>query len=65
MNSLYEKVSANVENGGRGVGNTLEQYLINPLARAFAQYEVFENATITIQGIEFGDSSAELICEVE
>ena len=32
FNTLYEKATLNLEDGGRGIGNALETYLINPLS---------------------------------
>ena len=30
FDTLYEKASLNLEDGGRGIGNAVETYLINP-----------------------------------
>ena len=32
FNTLYEKATLNLEDGGRGIGNAVETYLINPLS---------------------------------
>ena len=32
FDTLYEKASLNLEDGGRGIGNAVETYLINPLS---------------------------------
>lgn len=48
MEELYAEVVENLAQGGRGVGNTLEKILINPLARLFAENAVMSNASIRI-----------------
>ena len=41
----------NLNNGGRGIGNIVESYLINPLARYLFDNDVYENAKVTITTI--------------
>lgn len=48
MNELYEEVAKNLAQGGRGVGNTLEKILINPLARLLAENEITGNASVRV-----------------
>lgn len=62
--TLYNKIYENVENGGRGVGNTLEQYFINPLARTIAQNDMFDSGNIFVESIYINDSGATLNCKV-
>lgn len=46
---LYAEISKNLAQGGRGVGNTIEKILINPLARFLSDHRVLNNAQISIQ----------------
>ena len=48
MNELYDEVSKNLAQGGRGVGNTLEKILINPLARLLSETRITSNASIRV-----------------
>lgn len=65
IDRLYLKVYEKVENGGRGVGNTLEQYFINPLARAFSKHHLVSNAKLKINDIVINEENAELICSTD
>lgn len=49
---LLEKSLGNLENGGRGIGNIVEKYFINPLARFLFDERVRTQATITITSLE-------------
>ena len=51
----------NLNNGGRGIGNIVESYLINPLARFLFDKSVFENADITITSIDTSSSPVSLV----
>ena len=48
---LTERALDNLQNGGRGVGNVVENFLINPLSRYLFDNEIFENAVVTIDNI--------------
>jgi ATP-dependent Clp protease ATP-binding subunit ClpA len=48
---LTERALDNLQNGGRGVGNVVENFLINPLSRYLFDNEIFENAVVTINNI--------------
>lgn len=48
MDELHAEVSKNLAQGGRGVGNTLEKILINPLARLLSQNMITSNASIHV-----------------
>lgn len=52
MAVLEKAVLGNLANGGRGIGNIVESYLINPLARFLFDSDVYENADVTITGID-------------
>ena len=49
---LREHCLRDLSNGGRGVGNHLEAWLINPLARALFDADVSEGGSVTITGLE-------------
>ncbi|GAB2881009.1 AAA family ATPase [Streptomyces mayteni] len=49
---LAERCTADLDNGGRGIGNALETALINPLARAlFEEGPLPENSVVTIDAV--------------
>ena len=52
---LLEHCTKDLSNGGRGIGNQLEAWLINPLARALFDQDVKEGTQITITDIEMQD----------
>ena len=43
---------ANLANGGRGIGNIVENHLVNPLSRYLFDNDVYEQAKVTIQEID-------------
>lgn len=51
-NILTNAALGNLNNGGRGVGNIVESYLINPLARFLFDNDVYDNATVNIDSID-------------
>jgi energy-coupling factor transporter ATP-binding protein EcfA2 len=53
---LRERCLRDLSNGGRGVGNQLEAWLINPLGRALFDQKIGEGAKVIIQAIELVDS---------
>ncbi|RKN47228.1 ATP-dependent Clp protease ATP-binding subunit [Streptomyces hoynatensis] len=49
---LAARCTADLDNGGRGIGNALETLLINPLARAlFEEGELPEGSTVTVTSV--------------
>ncbi len=48
IEQLYEKVIDNLENGGRGISNKIEEYLINLLPKVFIEKEVTRFSKIKI-----------------
>ncbi len=50
--SLEEAATADLSNGGRGIGNQVESLLINPLSRWLFDNEITENAEIVIETFE-------------
>ena len=61
---LKEHAIANLENGGRGIGNIVESLLINPLSRYLFDNEIFQNKKICIEDIEADNMPYSLICTV-
>ena len=60
---LQEKAFGNLENGGRGIGNMIEKYLINPLSRYLFDNEVPNGASIIVKGIVEEKKIISLMCE--
>ena len=59
---LRQKAVANLDNGGRGIGNIVESLLVNPLSRYMFDNELFENATINIDSIDAMTMPYSLVC---
>lgn len=60
-----EKLSlANLDNGGRGIGNVVENFLINPLSRYLFNNEILSNAIVTIETV-VNDNNIGNIAETE
>lgn len=55
----------NLDNGGRGIGNIVESFLINPLARYLFDHELFSDCAITIEDIDAEHMPYSLECSVE
>jgi energy-coupling factor transporter ATP-binding protein EcfA2 len=53
---LRERCLRDLSNGGRGVGNQLEAWLINPLGRALFDQKIGDGAKVIVQAIELVDS---------
>ncbi|MBI2924313.1 MAG: ATP-dependent Clp protease ATP-binding subunit [Verrucomicrobia bacterium] len=49
---LRDRCTRDLSNGGRGIGNQLEAWLINPLARALFDNNVQEGASVSIALVE-------------
>ena len=60
---LQDKAFGNLENGGRGIGNMIEKYLINPLSRYLFDNGVSEGANVLVKEIVEEDKIISLICE--
>ena len=65
MTVLTEQSLNNLSNGGRGIGNVVENLLINPLARYLFDHEIFGHANIRINGIDIAATPPSLICTKE
>ncbi len=53
MEVLTQQAMANLSNGGRGIGNVVENLLINPLSRWLFDNSVFDDADVTIINSNF------------
>ncbi len=51
MDKLLEKVSGNLENGGRGISNVVEEYLVNLLPYVFLENGLTGDCRITVRDI--------------
>lgn len=65
MRVLREQALNNLANGGRGIGNVVENLLINPLSRYLFDNEIFDNATVRIDNIDVTKNSPSLVCAKE
>ncbi len=59
---LKKKSFGNLENGGRGIGNVIEKYLINPLARYLFDHQIQPGMVVKIQNIVENDKVVVLEC---
>ena len=62
---LTEQALANLSNGGRGIGNVVENLLINPLSRYLFDNEIFNDANVIIQNIDVNTMPPSLECSKE
>lgn len=62
METLIEQALNNLQNGGRGIGNVVENLLINPLSRYLFDNEIFDNASVTIDNIDTTATPPSLKC---
>ena len=62
METLTEQALHNLQNGGRGIGNVVENLLINPLLRYLFDNEIFDNANVTIDKIDTAATPPSLEC---
>lgn len=65
MSILTEQALNNLANGGRGIGNVVENLLINPLSRYLFDNEIFDNATVTIDNVDMTVNPPSLVCTKE
>lgn len=65
MSTLKAKAIANLDNGGRGIGNIVESFLINPLSRYLFDNKIFSDKKIVIDRIEAEQMPFSLECIVE
>ena len=60
--TLTDSALNNLSNGGRGIGNVVENLLINPLSRYLFDNEIFADSTLTIESIDVEATPPCLIC---
>ena len=63
--TLEKAALSNLDNGGRGIGNIVESYLINPLARFLFDNDAYENARVEIESIDENVSPVALVGRAE
>ena len=59
---IEEKVLGNLEEGGRGVGNVVEEYFITPLSNYVFDNHIEKGSVVRITDISETDGIAKLIC---
>lgn len=52
-----------LQNGGRGIGNIVENYLINPLSRYLFDNEIFKDTNVEIVNIIETQTPVRLECK--
>ena len=62
VETLTEQALNNLQNGGRGIDNVVENLLINPLSRYLFDNEIFDNANVTIDNIDIIATPPSLEC---
>lgn len=62
MTTLTDNALNNLQNGGRGIGNVVENLLINPLSRYLFDNEIYGNSEIVIENIDAETIPPELEC---
>ena len=61
---LFGKLTKYYKQGGRGVGNAIEKYIVNPLARCLAQFGKSSNCNIIINKINEENDIVTLECNI-
>ena len=61
-NKKMDQALSNLANGGRGIGNVVENLLINPLSRYLFDNQIFDNADVTIDNIDIDANPPALEC---
>ena len=61
FNVLLESAKGNLSNGGRGIGNIVESFFINPLSRYLFDNNIDSDAKITVADIKISPTNVELI----
>ena len=60
--TLTEHALDNLQNGGRGIGNVVENLLINPLSRYLFDNQIFDNATVAVNQVDVTTTPPSLVC---
>jgi ATP-dependent Clp protease ATP-binding subunit ClpA len=61
---IGERALANLENGGRGIGNVIETVFLNPLSRYMFDQRIFGERHVTVQRLVEKDGIVNLECDV-
>lgn len=64
METLKEKSVANLDNGGRGIGNIVESLLIDPLSRYLFDHDLLDEQMVVIEKIHANTQPYSLTCNV-
>ncbi len=59
--TLKKRAFDNLDNGGRGIGNVVEEVLINPLSKYLFDEEKLSDAEVVIEDFKFEDGGISLI----
>lgn len=62
METLKLKMLGNLSNGGRGIGNIVENLLINPLSRYLFDNKIYENTVVSIDKINADEMPVTISC---
>ena len=62
---LEKAAMENLENGGRGIGNQVENLVINPLSRWLFDHEIIGNASIVVEGFDTETNPPSVRCRKE
>lgn len=60
MNTLRQRVMGNLDNGGRGIGNVVEDVLINPLSKYLFDEDLLSDARVVIEDFVIEQGSVSL-----
>ena len=63
--SLRQAATADLSNGGRGIGNQVESLLINPLSRWLFDSEITGDASIVVEGFDTEANPPSVRCRRE
>lgn len=59
---LKAKAVANLDNGGRGIGNIVESMFVNPLSRYMFDHKLLRNCRIVISDILTDAMPCTVVC---
>lgn len=65
MKELIERMGDQLEDGGRGIGNMVENYILNPLSRVIFCQEIKKEDSIVVERFVTGERSVDICCRVE
>lgn len=60
---LKAKAIANLDNGGRGIGNIVESMFVNPLSRYMFDQKLLQDCRIKITDIKADKMPYSVVCE--